>query len=1000
MSREAEPVDNVPKPKAPEAPAHEPQAPVMAPPVSDAVFGTGLGAGMGAPTGVTFTRHLARRPAEERKTVVDDLNGRVGNRRVARMLRADGRALRSHLPRPDVGHDTEPVHIAHAAAVRATGPVISRFEAGHHERVERGSLTAGPGGFSDAEASAVYFGNWSRDLSQALLNHPIINSLGQEVVFEILNLMAMQKFGRELDPKDFGVYSPREHIDNPAGQTTSDLNQPGTPGAGPHTLAHGEDISSPDAISKLFTVNDAGLPAYLGRSIQYVEEELSIAADRGRTSEGLMHMGNGLHTVEDLFAHSNFIEMAVGKLLREGQITVSGELQEDLDQRAAQGLDPVETLSGRTEGGRPILTTGSYVASDTLVSLGEAMATFFEEFDPFGAANKERSQALVERLLTRYEDTGRAGEMLSSMLRSMAENIPTKLREWITSKIEQAEPDDPSSMSWSDRLVFEGRQAAAGVAGRALDAVSSLAGNEWVQQRLAGAANAAASLPWTEIYRFAIEKRNQIEDALKQLDADLLASPISSWAYKPFRAWIKEQLQTLREKAKEAIKTALKAAADIIKKGFGESVAETSNIHDQIEDAVQNQIKNAEARAEYRGASNEEKARMLSDPQWCGRARITEGDAEHLRAMIMLPEWAQAGPSHSQIAKDHADSPFFGLAATLAGHADQRLRDLLVAVWTAEGRNEHRRDEAHLAENYGGEIPEDIRRQLDDPNLDPRRRTELERDAQKAAPHYNEIKRRQEGEALLATGAIPEAEEDHPGDDALEAAIHRLHDLARLAGELPDDLRRLADRVETAAPDAAAELRAVATALPAGVDELAEQAEHASDAEAMRRVAERLRALAREKDGLVARAQRAVESAAAAVESAQPAGDALADELRAAARQVRSVAPRISRSLVAAAEAIAAASDQQSVTDAQMRRARDARAPAEAWAPELAASHARGGTQERDALFTFVRMLFSHPFDSSWWIAPTITWATLPGNQERLEAYIKVRNSGRIHHHH
>ena len=87
-------------------------------------------------------------------------------------------------------------------------PTIQRFEAQHHEHAERAALAApspaGAPGFTDAEASAVYFGNWSRDLSQALLNHPVIRTLGQEAVFEILNLLAMQKFGRELNPRDFG----------------------------------------------------------------------------------------------------------------------------------------------------------------------------------------------------------------------------------------------------------------------------------------------------------------------------------------------------------------------------------------------------------------------------------------------------------------------------------------------------------------------------------------------------------------------------------------------------------------------------------------------------------------------------------------------------------------------------------------------------------------------------------------------------------------------------
>ena len=889
------------------------------------------------------------------------------------------------------------------------GPVVARLEASGHERAERAALTGGPGGFSDSEASAVYFGNWSRDLSQALLNHPIIRTLGQEVVFELINLIAMQKFGRELDKKDFGVYSPRQHIDNPAGQVSGDLSQPGDKDAGDHHLDKPEELpTSKEELAKLFTVDEHGLPAYLGRSIQYIEEELSIAADEGRTQSqgpvdhkgrkgnGLEHMGNALHTVEDLFAHSNFVEIAVGGLLNSGDITVSAETQADLAKRKQEGLDPVETLSGKTEKGRPILTTGSYVASDTLVSLSEAVTSFFDEFDPFAATNKERSQKTTEMLLKRYQGTGRAGEVVGSMLRSMAANIPAKLREWVTSKLDPAEPDKP--MNALEKAAFEAKKLAAGVAGKALDVVADLAGTDWIQKAAVGAANAASSLPWTEIYHFAAKQKNRIEEDLKALDAQLLASPISKWAYEPFRAWLMGHLEAMREAAKAAIKTALKAASDLIKKGFGEGKAETSNISAQIDDAVNNQIKNAKARAEFNGLKDPEaKAKLLSDPKWCAEARITASDAEHLKGMILLPEWAQKGPSHSQIGKDHADSPFYGAVIALAAHADRRIRDLLIAVWQGEGKNTQQAD---LAKDYGSEIPEDIRRKLADPNLDPKERAALERKAQKAAYDYKDIKRREEGEKLLAEGGNKEAEEDHPGDDALEAGVHGLHGLAKLTGGLPDDLRRLADRVQVAAPQAAAELRAVAAALPAGLDELAEEAEHAADAPAMRRVADRLRAVAREKEGLVARAQGAAEAAATAIAAAQPAGEAAAEDLRRAAKQVGVVAPKLAQALTTAAEALAKAAVTQSVTDKQMKDAREVKVTTGKWDAELSASHAKGGTPDRDALFKFVREVFSHPSDSTWWRAPLIAWSKLPGNQERLEAYIKVRNSGKIHHHH
>jgi hypothetical protein len=217
---------------------------------------------------------------------------------------------------------------------------------------------------------------------------------------------------------------------------------------------------------------------------------------------------------------------------------------------------------------------------------------------------------------------------------------------------------------------------------------------------------------------------------------------------------------------------------------------------------------------------------------------------------------------------------------------------------------------------------------------------------------------------------------------------------------LPDDLRALAARAETAAPDGARELRELAASIPGGLEDLAEAAEHASDAEAMRRVAERLREMATATDGLVVRIEGALERIADRVESADPAGEALADDLRAFADRFEQVAPELAGGLRRAADAMGTLATGQVVTDAQLAAAHARRVTPGAWAPALAASHARGGTPERDALFAFVRELFGHPYDTTWWEAPLVAWVGLPGNQERLEHYIRARNSGRTHHHH
>src|SRR5438445_12307518 len=104
-----------------------------------------------------------------------------------------------------------------------------------------------------------------------------------------------------------------------------------------------------------------------------------------------MHFGNGLHTVEDYFAHSNWVEIAVGSLIKNGKLKldfstgtdVDTALQKDQEERSAKGLDPVATLAGKTEGRRPILTTGTYVLSDAFASIAECISSGLRDFDPF-----------------------------------------------------------------------------------------------------------------------------------------------------------------------------------------------------------------------------------------------------------------------------------------------------------------------------------------------------------------------------------------------------------------------------------------------------------------------------------------------------------------------------------------------------------------------------------------------------------------------------------------
>ncbi|MBL1129609.1 MAG: hypothetical protein HND44_14110 [Chloroflexi bacterium] len=907
---------------------------------------------------------------------------------------------------------------------RQNAPLVQRFEAQHHEHIERGSLSGampgGAAGFTDAEATATYFGNWSRDLSQAFTNNPIVDAFGKELVFEILNAVAMQKFGRELSPRDFGIYSPREHIDNPAGQTNLDLLRGRQReflqfGAGEQPQNPEEDISNPATISALFTVNEAGLPAYLGRSIQYVEEELTQAANLGRTADGLMHFGNGLHTAEDLAAHSNFIEIAIGKLFQEGALTnISAELAEELNNRTrpegegGEGLqDPVETFAARTVGGRPILMTGTFVTADTLISLSEAITAFLQEFDPFTVGNDTRSQQTMTMILSRYEtlaQTGEAGLIIQSSMTALGTTLTEKLAEKAQQAVAGEQPGEGAS--WWQRAAAAARGVAGRIVGGALRLAGSALNTGWIQEMIAGAVNRFGNLPLVEVYKFVIEKKNAISDFFDSVDQRLQQLPF----YNEIKELVKTPLRALREQLKSIIQAAVRFIGQLIQKAFAESEVAATNIESQIQQQIQENVKDPAARQQILNATPEQQRSMIQNPEWQARAQMSDADFERLRQMILAPDYVWHGPSHSQIAKDHADSPFFGTAAAMASAAVTELRNHMVAVWQSEGHNAQ--TDPTLQQNYASEIPPDVAARLAPPGtpesaMTPEQR-QAAREAAEAAPHFKEWQRRQEGEVLLREGGIAEGEESHGVDEAYTAVVHALQALVVQLNVLPTQLRQAADQIARIAPETAVELRTLADELPQGLDEIAEVLAHATSIAELQQLAIRLRELAREKQGLVSRAQSILRRAATRIEELDPTLDRIAANLANLAGVLSRLLPQISRRLQELAAAVEAKQTQQLRSQEQIRRIHQL-APVQTgeWDSQLGGSHAEAApgrsdlSPERQALFNYVRQeIFAHPYDSTWWRAPLLNWCNAPHNRERLEDYIRARNSEQMHHHH
>lgn len=206
-----------------------------------------------------------------------------------------------------------------------------------HESIEDVLKEPGPDGkrrFSDDDAKEIYFGNWLRDYSQAITPSTLLllkmagstldrtlpgtapratrfESDPRGVITDMLDLYARAEFKDlpqfRVTRDRLGVYRSFEHIDNPDGLVTSPLD----PG-----------FDRTPATVHLRIVPETQMAAYIRERLprpalsaaEYLRGELSAALAAGDNAEGRRRLGQGLHTLEDFYAHTNFCELFLRKV--------------------------------------------------------------------------------------------------------------------------------------------------------------------------------------------------------------------------------------------------------------------------------------------------------------------------------------------------------------------------------------------------------------------------------------------------------------------------------------------------------------------------------------------------------------------------------------------------------------------------------------------------------------------------------------------------------------
>jgi hypothetical protein len=338
--------------------------------------------------------------------------------------------------------------------------------------------------------------------------------------------------------------------------------------------------------------------AFIRRTNLHVEKRLELAAITGRNPEGMIHFGAALHAVEDLFAHSNWVEIALSKLLGEKK-NLLPQLKGDA-RRVFDYSTQVEV--GKDKKGkpdyRPVLTTGSFTGADTKISLSSEFVTLLTNPlpDPKTDAEGEAEERFIAALLKSFE--GRL----------------------------ESNPEFHQSMK--SLLVKNGA-------------------SEFIADQILG-------LPLVKIYNF------------------------TTWlpAVMPEDARIALQ-RFVRGRLSELI---LQPAGQKLQaEGLETRVADTSLITFLRES--ERKEKGQFTQAEETAMQETEKFGGSTVKQQKQEAQAEAG--RHVKALEATPEAVIAGPSHSQIAKDHSNSPFFGLAFKVATVAVRKLRDKMLAAWQA-----------------------------------------------------------------------------------------------------------------------------------------------------------------------------------------------------------------------------------------------------------------------------------------------------------------------------
>jgi hypothetical protein len=349
-----------------------------------------------------------------------------------------------------------------------------------HEGIEQ--IVAQSLHWPEAKRIRIYFGNWQRDFSQ--FNDPkiyeafrsvsnavrefesiylgvrsplpasqvafiqtlasvVVEYAGSEVHYRelldyIIDLLAEDKFGPGFDviPQTgsnpayrLGVYRSREHVDNPI---TNDTDY----GHLHPDFADSHNLASQGSVVTDQSSNRFGQLQYINASLDYIKQQFDLAATNqssqvgrsGLTTSALdlrfQFFGNGLHTLEDFFAHSNISELLLARHLQ--ATGNAGEI--DLFAPAVPGTGQPPLVP---------LVTGCFGGLDTAMSIVGVLAHHLEQEEDTPIAGPTRVNRIVSLLLQRHSPA--LARLYAIWVHvSIFAQLPIELQRWLREVVKEA----------------------------------------------------------------------------------------------------------------------------------------------------------------------------------------------------------------------------------------------------------------------------------------------------------------------------------------------------------------------------------------------------------------------------------------------------------------------------------------------------------------------------------------------------------------------------------